>query len=77
MTTQELKTKLINQIRQSENMELLEDLSILIDSEENPVFYELSVKQKQVIKDAVEDVEKGNYLSEKQANDEIEKWLKK
>jgi HSP90 family molecular chaperone len=77
MTTQELKVKLIDRINKSENKEMLEDISRLMEGEENPVFYELSSKQKQVIGDAVKDVEMGNYLTEKQANDEIDEWLGK
>jgi hypothetical protein len=78
MQTAELKTKLINKIMLIEDDHLLMEAIRLIgmegsDDEEVFIFSEI---QSERINNALQQIENGEYLSAKDANMEIEQWLK-
>ena len=78
MKTIEIKKKLINEINLSENKNLLEEfyrfLNLENEIEEN---YKLNSQQKSAIAEAREQIKNGDYLTNEQANQEIDEWLNK
>jgi hypothetical protein len=76
MTTAELKQKLIRQINKTDNDELLEELSRVLDRENEPRVYQLSEAQKTIIKEARLQYQNGSILTDDEVNLEIEKWLR-
>lgn len=78
METIELKNKLINEINLSDNKNLLEEFYRFFHLE-NQVeeSYKLSEEQNAAIAEARNQIKNGNYLTNEQANQEIDKWLDK
>jgi hypothetical protein len=77
MTTSEIKSKLIDKIKTTEDQDLLQEIYRLIETETEdlePLI--LSSEQKKKIVQGEKDIKEGKYLSDKQANDEIDEWLK-
>lgn len=75
MSTADLKTDLINRIKNLEDDSIIEQIQRLLDFEFEEGIYELSEEQTQRIMEAREEYAAGKILSEKKANSEIEKWL--
>lgn len=73
METAELKINLINRIKNLEEPRIIKELQRLLDFELDKDVFELNEEQKKRIVEAKYD----EGLSEEQANQEIEKWLKK
>ena len=78
MKTIELRKKLINEINLSKNKGLLEEFYHFLNLEnEIQETYKLNIEQKSAITEAHEQIENGDYLTNEQANQEIEEWLNK
>jgi hypothetical protein len=78
MKTIEIKKKLINEINLSKNKDLLEELYRFLNLEnEIEETYKLNTEQKSAIAEARQQIDHGNFLSNEQANQEIEEWLNK
>jgi hypothetical protein len=78
MTVVELRKRLIGKINHTKNNEILEEALRLIENEEvDTSIYELSKEQKSVVEEAQRQYKKGQFLSSKQADTEIDKWLGK
>lgn len=78
MTVIELRKKLIGKINRIKNDEILEEMYRLIENEEtNLDVYILSDDQKNAIADAQQQIKNGDYLTEEQADKEIDEWLNK
>jgi hypothetical protein len=76
MTLSTLKASIIKKINSSDNFELLSEVKRLMDiGSEAEEVYLLSDEQKTAINEARADYAKGNFLSDDEANEEIEKWL--
>lgn len=77
MSTAEMKQHVIDKIQ------LLEDDSVLQEIENLLAFYDddevfiLSDEQMSSVKQGLKDFEEGNFLTNEEANKEIEEWLKK
>ena len=78
MSTVELKERLINKILHTDNPELLgEEFKLLeIENEEMEVI-KLSDQQKQAILQGQEDIKNDRFLTNEQADKEINEWLNK
>jgi hypothetical protein len=78
MSTTELKERLISKILHTDSPELLGEVSRLlqIESEEIEVV-KLSDQQRQAIQKAQEDIKNGYFLTNEQADQEIDEWLNK
>lgn len=76
MVISELKKRLIDKIRKTDNEDLLQEILRLLEpgSEENDL-YELSDGQRNAINEGREQIERGQFLTDAQANKEIEEWL--
>lgn len=78
MTTKELRHKVIEKINELDDENLLHDLIRLIeDSTEDIEKYRLSDNHKKAINKAIDQIEKGDYLTNEQSNKQIDEWLNK
>jgi len=78
MTVVELKEKLIAKIKSTDNEELLEHIADIIEFEHNDgKVYNLSPEEMAAVKEGIEQIENGQYLSHEEANRQVEEWLKK
>ena len=78
MTATELKKRLIGKINQSENNEILEEMYRLIENEETDIsLYQLSDEQLKVVEEGQLQYKNGHFLTEEQADKDIEEWLGK
>lgn len=78
MSITELRKQLIEKIQSASNKSILEEILRMLElngKEEDRVV--LSAEQKAKIDRGLKDIEEGRYLTNDQANKEIEKWLKK
>ncbi len=78
MLTEEMKQELIDKIKSIKDRNILEEVYRILEigtQEVDKII--LSNEQKESIDKGIEDVENGNYLSNEDANSEIEEWLKK
>ena len=78
MTTNELKHKVIDKINELDNDGLLKDLIRLIeDSFDDNEIYRLSDNHKKAINTGIDQIGKGDYLTNEQSNKQIDEWLNK
>lgn len=78
MSTIEIKNKLISVIKNTNNRSLLEELYQLLSLDSNTITpYELNSKQEKSISIAREQIKNHYYLTNEDANNEIDEWLKK
>lgn len=78
MKLSEIKKKLILRIHQSQNDLLLEEMYRLLASEEEDTgLFEMSPEQKLSVERAREQYRKGEFLSQEQADKDIDEWLGK
>ncbi|HLU81206.1 MAG TPA: hypothetical protein VK010_03960 [Flavobacteriaceae bacterium] len=77
METAELKKKLIAKINLTDNNEILESVMNLLEFHNEENVYILNDAQLAAIEEAQEDFRNGRFLTNEDANAEIEKWLRK
>ena len=78
MSTVELKEQLISKIQITDDIEILEGLLRLLEFESKDTnVYELNDAQNSAIDIAREQIIKGEYYTEEEANKLTEEWLKK
>lgn len=78
MTVIELKKKLINEINQSEDAEILEEMYRLIANElSDNTIYKLSEEQINAVEEARKQFRNQQYLTSEQADKNIDEWLEK
>lgn len=78
MTTLELKKKLIKRINNLEDESLLREMSRLMGfSEEGSDIYCFTEEESRAIEEAREQYGKGEFLTNEEANKEVDEWLGK
>jgi len=78
MTVIELKKRLIKEINQTNNNEILEEMYRLITNElANDTIYTLTNEQKAAVEEAQNQFKKGRYLKSEEADKNIDEWLDK
>lgn len=75
MTTAERKKKLIASINNIDNDLILEDLQRILEFESSEEVYVLTSEQKLALAESRADYKKGNYKTDAEINDKIDKWL--
>lgn len=76
MKTIEIKKKLINEIHLSDNKNLLEEFYHFLNLEnEIQETYKLNTEQNAAIVEAHDQIKNDDYLTNDQANQEIDEWL--
>ena len=75
MTTIELKKKLIKQINKIEDELLLQEMSRLIDIQENESdIYYFTKEERDAVEEARKQYARGEYLSNEEANKLFDEW---
>ena len=78
MSTVELRKKLIEKIKKTENGELLEEAYRLLELETEDIeIYKLTEEQRDAISEGRLQIKSGKSLTDDQANNEIDEWLDK
>jgi len=78
MITGEMRQQLIEKIKTTKDINILEEVYRILEVgtiEADEIV--LSQEQKNLIDEGLRDIENGNYLSDEDANKEIEEWLRK
>lgn len=76
MSTVELRKRLIDKIQKTDNEKLLEEAYRLLELETEDIeIYKLSDEQRKAVNDAKQQIKEGKYLTDDQANKEIDEWL--
>ncbi len=76
MTTAELKIKLIEKISKSDNVEMLEGISHLINIEEDSEIYVLNEDQERALNEADQNISEGKVYSHEEAHKIAKQWQK-
>ena len=78
MTVIELKEKLIAKIRDTDNEELLDNLSNLIEFQEIAgEVYQLSGDELDAVNEGLKQIDEGDYISHQEAIERSNKWFAK
>ena len=78
MSTIELRKRLIDKIQKTDDENLLEEAYRLLKLEtENIEMYKLNDDQRTAVNEARHQIKKGEFLTDEQANQEIDEWLSK
>jgi hypothetical protein len=78
MSTVELRKRLIDKIQKTQDDRILEEAYRLLELEtEDTEIYKLNDDQKKAINEARQQIKNGQFLTEEQANQEIDEWLNK
>ena len=78
MSTQELREKLIAKIKNTKEDYILEEVSRLLEFEENSShIYNLNAAQQQLIDKSLKEIENGEYFTDEDVKKETDEWLKK
>jgi predicted transcriptional regulator len=79
MSTAELKRKLIAQIKETDNDDLLTEISTMLFIEAHSVngVYQLSAEEIEAINEGLEQIKNGQWLSDAESNKRVEEWLNK
>ena len=77
MTTTQRRNKLKGKIDNINDVNIIDELNEVIDSYFLADKTKLSKNHKNAILEGISDIERGDFLTEQEANREIEQWLKK
>ena len=78
MSTLELRKRLIDKIQKTDNEILLEEAYRLLELEtENIDVYKLTDDQRKAVNEGKQQIKDGKFLTDEQANKEIDGWLSK
>lgn len=78
MSTKELRKKLIEKIEKTESNELLSEAYRLLELEADDMeIYTLSEEQRGAVEEARQQIRNGKFLTDDEANREIDEWLGK
>jgi hypothetical protein len=78
MSSAELKKRLIDKIQKTDNENLLEEAFRLLQLESEDIeVYKLSDEQKSAVNEAREQIKRGEFLTDDEANKDIDEWLNK
>lgn len=78
MSSAELKKRLIDKIQKTDNESLLEEAFRLLQLESEDIeVYKLSDEQKSAVNEAREQIKRGEFLTDDEANKDIDEWLNK
>jgi len=79
MSTAELKEKLITQINDTDNDELLSEISTMLYVESKSVngVYQMSATEREAVEDGLNQIKNGQWITDEEANRQVEEWLRK
>ena len=77
MSSVELKKRLIDKIQETDNKNLLEEAFRLLQMESEDIeVYKLSEDQKNAVNEARQQIKNGQFLTDDEANKDIDEWLR-
>ena len=78
MTTLEIKNKLIKRIESTEDQYILQEIHRLLDIDQDDLEpLQLTKEQRSAITKGQQDIKNGKHLTDKAADSQIDRWLKK
>ena len=78
MTTLEIKNRLIKRIKSTENQDILQEIYRLLDFDQDDLApLQLTKEQRIAVSKGQQDINKGKQLTDRIANGQIDRWLKK
>ena len=78
MTTLEIKNRLIKRIKSTENQDILQEIYRLLDFDQDDLApLQLTKEQRIAVSKGQQDINKGKQLTDRIANSQIDRWLKK
>ena len=78
MSTIELRKRLIDKVQKTQDERVLEEAYRLLEIETEDIeIYKLNDDQKKAISQARQQIKDGQFLTNEQANTEIDEWLNK
>jgi predicted transcriptional regulator len=78
MSTIELRKRLIEKIQKTDNENLLEEAYRLLELETQDIeVYKLTDDQRKAVDEGRQQIKNGQFMTDDQANKEIDEWLKK
>ena len=78
MSSAELKKRLIDKIQKTDNENLLEEAFRLLQMESEDIeIYKLSDEQKSAVNEAREQIKRGEFFTDEEANKDVDEWLNK
>jgi hypothetical protein len=77
MSKIQLKEKLIDKIRDTEDPGLLEEIAHLLQMQEPDTIYALNEEQKIMVNEAQRQIKDGKYITNDKADKDIDEWLNK
>ena len=78
MSTVELRKRLIDKIQKTDNEGLLQEVYRLLELETEDIeIYKLSDDQKKAVNEGRQQINDGRFLTNDQADNEIDEWLSK
>ena len=75
MSTAELKNILISQITAIEDKTLLQAIQAFIESKPGQKIYHTTPEQRKSIKEGQDQIARGEYFTNEQVENEVDKWL--
>ena len=78
MTTAELKEKLIAQINDTDDDELLSEISIMLYVQSKSVngIYQMCEAEREAVEDGLNQIRNGQWISDEESNKRAEEWLR-
>lgn len=77
MQDENLKAKLINKIKDTDDPSILEEIANLFELQEPDTVYEVNDKQREAIDKAKAQVKNKETLTDKQVDKDLDEWLNK
>ena len=77
MSSSDIKEKLINKIKETNDPHLLEEVFALFELQEPENMYEVNEGQKKKIEEAKQQVQSKQTLTDEQADKDTDEWLNK
>jgi len=79
MSTAELKEKLIAQINETDNEDLLIEISTMlyVESKSENGVYQMSDAEREAVEDGLNQIRNGQWVSNEESNRRAEEWLRK
>jgi predicted transcriptional regulator len=79
MSTAQLKEKLIAQINDTDNDELLSEISTMLYVESKSVngVYQMNEAEREAVEEGLEQFKNGQWITHEESNKRAEEWLKK
>lgn len=73
----ERKQELIEKIEKTDNKKLIDEIYRLLEIDIDETVYKTNEEQQNAVNEARRQIKDGELLSEKEANEEINRWLKR